>query len=106
MSLAKQQRYESKKLRDYANGAPCMECNAHTDTVVAAHYTGQYQHLFGKGYGIKCNDSYAAYLCDKCHTEFDQYRTGKSATEASERFLCAIARTHHYLLVNGFMVVK
>lgn len=105
MSLFKEPRYESKKLLKAACGAPCMCCGAQSQTVVGAHYTGLRQHDFGKGRGIKCSDSYCAFLCIDCHRLFDNPEQHKSI-EASEAFLLAIVKTHHWLLCNNVMVIK
>lgn len=57
----------TKAERDAAKGQPCMNCHRVFETVVLAHYSGQRQHAFGKGRGIKGNDKAAAPQCMECH---------------------------------------
>lgn len=84
------------KLRNASMGQSCVRCGADDGTVVLAHYSGPYQHKFGKGRGIKGADIAAADLCSKCHTFFDEYRGEVSEQwrlERSEEFLAACLLT-------------
>lgn len=59
----------SSNLRELARDEPCSNCGAQDGTVVLAHYSGIYQHRFGKGRGIKGSDWAAAPQCANCHRE-------------------------------------
>jgi hypothetical protein len=63
---------------------------------VLAHYSGPWQHRFGKGKGFKGNDAAGADLCSKCHTELDEYQTAEdelSALRRSDEFLACCLLT-------------
>lgn len=69
MSLQKQQRHESKHLRDSARGQPCLvripgHCNFDPATTVLAH-------LNGGGMGTKKSDLQGAFCCSSCHDVID-----------------------------------
>ncbi len=73
--------YRNKKLTQSARDESCVSCGIHDGTIVWAH-SNQIRH--GKGKGIKANDIFGAYLCYKCHAEFDQ---GKNLTKEERRNL-------------------
>jgi hypothetical protein len=84
------------KLREAANGQSCVRCGAQDETVVLAHYSGPWQHRFGKGKGIKGNDAAGADLCYRCHTDLDEYQTAEdevSSLRRSEEFLACCLLT-------------
>jgi hypothetical protein len=62
------------KLTDAARDQACVRCNAEDGTIVSCHYSGPWQHRFGKGRNIKGNDLVAADLCSGCHAYFDEYQ--------------------------------
>ena len=61
--------------------------------MVLCHYSGPWQHRFGKGRGIKGNDLAAAELCARCHKWFDEYEAGNTV-ERSEEFLAMCLLTN------------
>lgn len=81
------------KIRKHANGQSCVRCGTCDETVVLCHYSGPWQHRFGKGRGIKGNDLAAAELCGRCHKYFDEYETGNTV-ERSEEFLAMCLLTN------------
>lgn len=69
MSLLKQRRHESKKLRDSARGRECQVripniCNFNPETTVLCH-------LNGGGTGTKKSDAFASFACSSCHDVLD-----------------------------------
>lgn len=69
MSLLKQQRHESRHLRDSARGQPCLVripgvCNHNPATTVLAH-------INGGGMGTKTSDLFGAFCCSSCHDLID-----------------------------------
>jgi hypothetical protein len=50
----------------------------------ACHYNGTYQHLFGKGRGIKCDDVASAEFCEDCDKMFYEGMKGYFDTESGE----------------------
>jgi hypothetical protein len=69
MVLQKQNRHESKKLRDSARGQLCMVripgvCNFNTETTILAH-------LNGGGAGTKKSELFGAFCCSDCHDVLD-----------------------------------
>lgn len=73
--------YRNKKLRESARDESCVNCGAMDGTVVYAH-SNELRH--GKGKGIKCHDVFGAYLCHRCHHEYDQ---GTKLTREQKRTL-------------------
>ena len=63
--------YRNEKLKKSARDAPCVSCGIDNGTTVWAH-SNELKH--GKGTGIKAHDIFGAYLCYKCHSDFDQSR--------------------------------
>ena len=82
--------FRSKKLLDSARGKPCVACGADDDTIVAAH-SNLLEH--GKGRSLKAHDGMSAWLCIRCHTEYDQ-GTRMSKDEKRDFILTMICRTH------------
>lgn len=70
-------RFESRRLLDHANGAPCMHCGQQDGTTVAAHANAA---AYNKGAHHKADDVFVAYLCARCHAWLDQGR-GMDPTE-------------------------
>jgi len=79
-----------RKFLDLAEGQACVMCGCDDGTVVAAH-SNLLEH--GKGKGIKAHDGMSAWLCYRCHTEYDQ---GKLMDREARRdfILTAICRTY------------
>jgi len=73
--------------------------------VQRAHYTGEFQSLFGKGTGEKVHDLYSAYLCLTCHNRLDQPKNRKSK-EASYEFMTAINLSRKFDYDNGYLKYK
>ena len=96
---------DSSLLRRSAKGQACVFCGARDGTVVACHYTGQRQHLYGKGKSIKGHDCLTADLCVRCHAYFDQPTNDKTKDERSEEFLHCIALTLVRRMQRGVLVV-
>lgn len=87
-----------KKLRESANGAPCMSCGKMDGTVVAAH-----RNEYG-GMGMKTTDVWVAYLCSECHFSLDN---GKEMSREERRtfWLRAYANTVRYWFNQGIVRV-
>lgn len=60
--------YRNKKLRDSAKYESCVSCGADDSTIVWAHSNSS---RHGKGMGIKAHDLFGAYLCHRCHADYD-----------------------------------
>lgn len=60
--------YRNKKLTQSAKNESCVSCGADDGTIVWAHSNSQ---RHGKGMGMKAHDLFGAYLCHRCHTEYD-----------------------------------
>lgn len=78
------------KLTRAANGQPCIRCGSQDETVVLAHYSGPWQHKFGKGRGIKGDDIAGADLCSTCHSYFDEYKSGNTVERSDEFLACCL----------------
>lgn len=94
--------YRNYKLLELAEGQRCVMCGADDGTVVAAHSNlGEH----GKGMGIKAHDSMHAWLCYRCHTEYDQ---GKNMNREQKReyILTAICKTYQELWMRELIGVK
>lgn len=62
--------YRNKKLKDSARNEPCVSCGVDDGTIVWAHSNfGRH----GKAMSQKAHDIFGAYLCNKCHSAFDNY---------------------------------
>lgn len=92
----------SPKLLALARGQLCVVCRADDGTVVAAH-SNLLEH--GKGMGIKAHDCMSAWLCARCHAEYDQ---GKSMTKEEKRefILSAICKTIIKLWQDEYIRLK
>lgn len=83
-----------QKLRDSARDQACVNCGAQDGTVVWAHYRGPRRAAYGGGMGIKGHDVVGAWLCHKCHYDFDTEGNDKAARWfRSEEFLHCCALT-------------
>ena len=102
--MQKRNPYKSRKLLDRIGELPCVRCGADDGTIVGCHYSGDLQHLLGKGMGSKCTDAAVAALCYKCHSHMDTYQDGNTA-ERSEEFLYLIIITHELLFKNESLKV-
>lgn len=94
--------YRNRKLLDLAEDQACVMCGAQDGTVVAAHSNlGEH----GKGLGLKAHDCMHAWLCYRCHTEYDQ---GKKMNYEQKRdfILTAICKTHLELWLKEMIGVK
>jgi len=92
--------FRNRKWLDMARGQSCVVCESMDDSVVAAH-SNLLEH--GKGKGIKADDSMVAWLCYRCHTEYDQ---GMKMDKVEKRdfILTAIVKT--YLLASRKGLIK
>ena len=93
--------YRNRKLLDLAKGQRCVMCGADDWTIVSAH-SNLSEH--GKGFGIKADDSMVAWLCHRCHSEYDQ---GSKMNKAQKRefILTAIAKTYQEMWIKGLIGV-
>lgn len=82
--------YRNRKLLDIAHDQQCVMCGAQDGTVLAAH-SNLLEH--GKGRGFKAHDGMIAWLCFRCHSEYDQGMK-MSKEERREFILTAIAKTY------------
>ena len=92
----------SRRLLNMAKDQPCVACGAQDGTIVAAH-SNLLEH--GKGAGHKAHDCMSAWLCHRCHSEYDQ---GKSMTKDEKRefILTMICRTNIRLWQLGLIGCK
>jgi hypothetical protein len=67
--------HRSKALLASAKGETCVACG-NTENVVWAHCNEQ---KAGKAMGLKAHDLIGAYLCQGCHTQYDQGRASRAA---------------------------
>ena len=111
MSISKTSPLRSKKLLDSARDESCINCGSWGEgSIVAAHLTGMRAQSFGKGRGIKPHDWCIAYLCNRCHTAFDNYEAGEgSHTQAkidqSEQMMFLVLRTIDRMFKKGIIKV-
>jgi len=102
--IPKQKPIRLQKLRDSANGAPCMiqgpTCNNNPETSVLAHYRS---HDTNAGMGIKPDDTAATIACSACH-EYIGDGVGK-CNEKDRQFywLRGIIRTFRYWIEEGVL---
>jgi hypothetical protein len=73
--------YRNKELTQSAKYEACVSCGANDGTIVWAHSNHQ---AHGKGMGIKSHDLFGAYLCSRCHDEYDG-RTLPELNKAAKR---------------------
>lgn len=83
-------RIRLSKLREAAKDQSCVRCNDRDGTVCLAHYSGPWQHRFGKGKGIKGDDVAGADLCMRCHAFFDEYQEGNTVERSEEFLACCL----------------
>lgn len=86
---------------DKSKGLDCIRCGA--PDAYSCHYSGQYQHLYGKGRGIKCHDIATAELCYNCDNLFyegvsDQF---ESKQDKNLQFHHLIMLTNIRRIANG-----
>lgn len=94
--------YRNRKLLDLAKGQRCVMCGADDATIVSAHSNlGEH----GKGFGLKADDSMVAWLCHRCHSEYDQGRS-MSKQEKRDFILTAIAKTYQEMWIKELIEVK
>jgi len=97
--------YRNRPYLDLIEGVPCMRCLIHknifTKDTVPAHYTGEFQHAFGKGGSVKCDDHCVASLCVLCHTEGDDPSVEWLEGSKSELWMFYILMTQMWLLTDG-----
>lgn len=103
----------SYRNRPYLNAfveVPCIRCLIHKGIVkehtVPAHYTGEFQHMFGKGLGDKCDDHCTWSACQGCHTEADDPSVVWKEGTKSELQMFYILMTQVYLLGNDMVSIK
>jgi hypothetical protein len=104
MSIQKQRRHESQKLKDSAKGQDCTIrlpgiCNFRPETTVLCH-------LNGGGTGTKKSDLFAAFGCSDCHNEVDRKTRKLPLEEAQAAHYEGMVRTQQYWLDNGFVTLK
>lgn len=98
--MLKNRRYENRKLLNAAKSCPiCMCCGKVNDgTIIGAHMNGTFAHLFGRGMGVKPNDSVVAFVCQRCHCDLDGIREhDEDGTRHSLKFAIAILKSHDWL---------
>lgn len=93
---------KNRKLLDLARDQPCVMCKSQDGTVVAAH-SNLLEH--GKGKGLKAHDGMAAWLCYRCHSQYDQGST-MSREERRDFILTAICRTYMEMWNQELIEVK
>lgn len=92
----------SRRLLDMARDQACVACGAEDGTVVCAHSNLQ-EH--GKGTGHKAHDCMSAWLCHRCHTEYDQGVT-MSKEQKRDWIMTMICRTNIRLWQQGLIGCK
>ena len=99
-SYLKTKPYRNPKLLKLAKDSPCQMCGSY-GTTVSAH-----SNLLelGKGMGMKCPDSYIAFLCHSCHAKTDQ--GAGTYLEKKNDWLIAMAKTYNYLLTKGYLIIN
>lgn len=80
-----------KKLSQHAKDNPCIRCGNQNEFGIA-HYNGYLSHQFGKGRGIKCDDTVSADFCFTCdlrysEANYSKWEGGSKSIDRSERFL-------------------
>jgi hypothetical protein len=99
-SYLKTKAYRNPILLKLAKDSPCSQCGSY-GTTVSAH-SNYLEH--GKSMGRKADDCYIAFLCHTCHAEIDQ--GAEPYDDKKIRWLSAMAKTYHYLLTNGYLIVN
>jgi hypothetical protein len=93
--------FRNRKLLNLADGQACVMCGNDDGTVVAAH-SNLLEH--GKGRSLKAHDGMHAWLCHRCHAQYDQ--GGMTKSEARDFILTAISRTYMRMWENELITVK
>lgn len=106
MNLQKQQRHESKKLRDSARAQSCMVripgvCSHDPATTVLAHVNGG-------GMGTKTSDLFSSFCCSACHDLIDGRTKSKLFTRDMIELMHrqGVQRTQQHWLDIGMVVLK
>lgn len=94
--------YRNRKLLDLARGQACVWCGSEDGTIVAAH-SNLMEH--GKGKGLKAHDGMHAWLCYRCHTEYDQ-GAKMNREEKRDFILAAICKTYQRMWEQELIKVK
>ena len=71
------------KLTQASKGCTCIKC--HRPHAYACHYNGPRQMDFGKGRGIKCDDTATADFCQECDQEFTEGSTNERWSDKWDR---------------------
>lgn len=108
MSLFKQEKFRSKKIRHSAKDELCTMtspiCNYNPETTVYCH-SEELEH--GKGAGLKSDDRYGFYGCSMCHDWYDGKPVphGMSADKKTRRiyFFKAFEKTQVILKNKGLL---
>lgn len=90
--------HRDRKMLDEARDRPCIRCSRPGETR-PAHYCGFRQHAYGKGRGIKADDTMTAEFCQACDDLFSEasyhlWPGGSKSVERSEEFLHWVAMTN------------
>lgn len=85
--------FRKRSLLDLARDQACVMCGAQDGSIVWAH-SNLLEH--GKGKGQKAHDGMGAFLCYRCHYEYDQGKR-MSKEERRDFVLTAICRTYQRL---------
>ena len=101
-SMPKDPPQRDNALREDARHEDCIRC--HAPHAVSAHYCGIGKHMLGGGASLKSHDIATAWLCDKCHKEFDGYEAGNSYERGWE-FLMLILKTIVKRIERGTIVI-
>lgn len=94
------------KLTKKSKGQLCIKCGK--PDAYSCHYNGPWQHSFGKGRGVKCNDLMTAEFCHKCDQEFSEgsmLPRWNNKWERSDEFQKWIALTNIRRLENGVLSI-
>ena len=94
--------FRSPSLLRLAKDQACVMCGTQDRTIVAAH-SNLLEH--GKGRSIKADDSMTAWLCYRCHSDYDQ-GTRMSRAERELYIKTAICKTYVALWNQGLIEVK
>lgn len=102
MSLIKQKRHVSPKLRASAKGQDCLirspVCNGDSSTTVLCH-------LGGGGMGTKKSDLHAAFGCSSCHSFVDGDYRDYSPHFVKQIHYDAVERTQQWWLDHGYLLL-
>lgn len=102
MSLMKEFRFKSKKIRESAQGEDCQAripgvCDFNSKTTI-------WGHLGGGGIGTKQSDELGAYLCHDCHAVIDfRVKSEFSSNVIAIYFWDAHARSMTRLRQSGLL---